>query len=207
MDEQSTVELVPVGTVMQQLLDIPVQAFDCDAAVRADLQLAAVGAVGGADDDAGIGDGGDGPISGLDGTGEPVVEIAPATPGLNVLLHVIRRRVPERLDFGDGSRFVEPLAELLGILIHPVGEPGVADMDRFGIDGILEGLDGGLIEDEVEEADAVVDVAAFFVLPGNPVEPFVDFGQVFGDSLDVFHFDDTAVVGAFDGVLEETRPS
>ena len=144
--------------------------------VGADLQLAAVGAVGGADDDAWIGDGGDGPISGLDGTGEPVVKIAPAAPGVNVLLRVVRRRVPKRLDFGDGSWVVEPLAELLGILIHPVREPGVADMDRFRLDGILEGLNGGLIKDELEEADAVVNVTAFFVLPGDPVEPFVDFG-------------------------------
>ena len=207
VDEQSAVEPVPVGTVVQQLLDVPVQAFDRDTAVGADLQLAAVGAVGRANDDARIGDGGDGPESGLDGTGEPVVEIAPAAPGLNVLLHVVRRRFPKRLDFGNGSRFVEPLAELLGILIDPVGEPGVADVDRCGLDGILEVLDAGLVEDEVEEADAVVDVAAFFILPGDPVEPFVDFGQVLGDRGDVFHFDYAAVVSVFDGGLEAMLPS
>ena len=207
MDEQSTVELIPVWTVLQQLPDAPVQAFDRDTAVGADLQLAAVGAVGGADDDAGISDGGDGPISGLDGTGESGVEIAPAAPGLNVLLHIVRRRVPERLDSGDGSRVVEPLAELLGILIHPVREPGVADIDRCRRDGILEALDGGLVEDEVEEADAVVDVAAFFFFNGDPVEPFVDFGQVLGDGLDVLHFRDAAVMGAFNGGVEARLPS
>ena len=207
MNEQSAVELVLVRAVLEQLLDVPVQALDRDAGVGADLELAAIGALGGADDDARIADGGDGAISGLHGAGEPVVEITPAAARLDILLHVVRGRVPECLDVGDGLRVVEPVAELLGVLVHPVREPGVPDVDSSGLDGVLEVFDGGLVHDEVEEADAVVDVAAFFVFFGDPIEPFVDFCKVLRDGGDVLHFDDAAVMGASDGGVEAGLPS
>ncbi len=183
------------------------QALDGDAGVGADFELPAVGAVGGADDDAGVGNGGDGAVAGFDGAGEPVVEVAPAAAGLNVLFHVVGGGVPEGLDAGDGLWVVEPVTELLGVLVHPLCEPGILYVDGFGPDGVLEVFDGGLVHDEVEDADAVVDVAAVFALFGDPVEPFVDFGEVLVDGGDGLHFDDTAVMGALDGGIEAVLPS
>lgn len=207
VDEESAVELVLVRAVLEQLLDVPVQTLDRDARIGADLELPAVGAVGRADDDARIADRGDGAISWLHGAGEPVVEITPAATRLNILLHVVWRRVPECLDFGDGLRVIKPVAELLGVFVHPVREPGVSDVDSFGLDGVLEVFDGGLVHDEVEEADAVVDVAAFFVFLWDPIEPFVDLGKILRDGGDGLHLDDAAVMGASDGGVEARLPS
>ena len=91
--------------------------------------------------------------------------------------------------------------------MHPVREPGVPDVDSFGLDGVLEVFDRGLVHDEVEEADAVVDVAAFFVFLWDPIEPFVDFGKILRDGGDGLHLDDAAVMGASDGGVEAGLPS
>ena len=183
------------------------QALDGDASVGTDLELPAVGAVGRADDNARVADGGDGAISRFHGPGEPVVEIAPAATRLNILFHVVWWRVPESLDFSDGLRVVKPVAELLSVHVHPVREPGVLLIDSFGLDGVLEVFDAGLVHDEVKEADSIVDVAAFFVFFWDPIEPFVDFGKVFRDGSDELHLDDTGIMGAFDGSVEARLPS
>ena len=183
------------------------KALDRDAGVGANLELPAVGTVGGADDHTRIADRGNGTISWLHGAGEPVVEIAPAATRLNVLFHIVWGRLPERLNIGDGFRAVKPFTELFRVLVHPVREPGVPDVDSFGSDGVLEIFNRGLIHDVVEEADAVVDIAAFFVFFWNPIEPFVDFGKVLSDCGDGLHLDDTAVMGTFDGGVEARLPS
>ena len=183
------------------------QALDRDAVIRADPVLAAIDAVSGANDNARIVDRGDRAISWLHGAGEPAVKVAPAATGLQIFFHIVRGRIPERLDSSDGLRIIKPLAELLSIFAHPIREPGVPHVDRFGLDGVLKVFNRGLIHDEVEEADTVVEIAAFFAFFWDPVKQLVDFGKVLRDSGDGLHLDDTAVMSAFDGGVESGLPS
>ena len=125
-----------------------------------------------------VADGGDGTVARLDLARKPVVEVAPSAAGLLVFFHVVWGRVPEALDLLDGFGVVQPLAQFFGVAIQPIREPGFLDVDGARLNRVLELLDRGLVHEEVEEADAIVDFSSMLVLLGDPVEPFIDLVEV-----------------------------
>ena len=149
---------------------IPMQAFDRDTGIGSDLSMSAIGLVGRVDDDMRIGDGGGWPIPRLDVASEPIVDVLPAAAGFFVFFHVVRRRVPECLDFPNGFWGIDPLVDLVGVAMEPILGPGTLIVDGPRLDRVLQLFDGRLVHDEVEMSVAVVDIAAFFVLAGHPVE-------------------------------------
>ena len=91
--------------------------------------------------------------------------------------------------------------------MQPFCELGGSNGAGAGLDGVLEILDGELVHDVVEEADAVVDVAAFLIFFGDPVEPFVDFAEVFPYGVDFLHFDNATVMSGLGRFAELLGPT
>lgn len=129
-------------------------AFDGNACVGAYFELSAVGAVGGTGDDFGIGDRGDRAESRLQGASKEIIEVAPASVGLEICSDVVLFRVLEGLNLPDRLRVIVVSAESVDIVVQPFRQLGFLDADRFWCDGVLEMLNRGLIHDEVENAVA-----------------------------------------------------
>lgn len=141
--EHPPLECVCIGAVLEEFADVPVQAFDGDASVRPNLKLPAVRVVCRVDDDMRVADGGNRAVARLDVAREPVVEVTPTAAGLLVFLHVVRGGILEGVDFLDGFRFVQPLAQRVGIPIQPIREPRVLDVDGTGLDRVLKAFTVG----------------------------------------------------------------
>jgi len=76
-----------------------------------------------------------------------------------------------------------------------------------GLNRILERLDRGLVHHIIEETDTIVHIPPFFVFLGHPLQPLIDFTEVFTRCVHGLHLHDPAVMGCFDRISKAFPPT
>ena len=204
MGPLAALEGVLVLAALEELLDLPVEALDVDGGVGVYFPLAGEGALGGSDDDAGVGDGCDGAVAGLIVAGKELVDGFPASVGADVLVHVVSCGVEEALlDFG-GHLFgvVHPVAEFDLVLAHPLGEGSEGGVDGARKCGILVLTDGSHVEEVVHGFELLEAGSAVAVLEPWAGEVVVVPGDVVVEGADVGVFHHFVPVAGFEAFFE-----
>jgi hypothetical protein len=172
-------EVACVLARLQEVADVPLQVLDVDLLLVVDRPGAVEGAVGRVDHDAVVVgvtwvSRADGAHSLLQVTGEELVEVLPALFWHQSLAIVVLGRVLEGLDglLCDGRVGVHPVADLVCEVDSPLAQGSQRLTDGFWKD--LRRVDGSiqrrLVQDEVEEAQRVVDEFAVASFGRNPFE-------------------------------------
>ena len=209
MHEDAAFETIPVRAAFQQLQHGPLQVLHRDFRILVDLPPADERGIRRRYDHRIIIQGGNRPHARFDVSGEELIEgLPPAWIG-HVFVHVEAWAVVERLKRFFCERFgrIEKRPPRVSILHHPRRQWRQRRCLVFRRDLVLKTFDRLLIEDEVELADAVIDLPPWFCFGWNPFQKRVDGRQVVIKVLDIFDARHVVSLRVLDGLLKHRLPA
>lgn len=179
----TVVEVVSV-LLADQVLHFPRETLEGDLGLLVDQVRARKGGLGREHDDPVFFRAGDGTNTRLKLAVKELVECLPSAFWLFSLVKTERRCVPkgQQRSLLDRRRLVQMLSDLLRELDHPLRQRGQRLVHAIRMDRGLTGSQRLLRENEVEDADDIVDVSAFGGFGGDPSfdQPVGEIEEVLG---------------------------